>query len=182
MKIYKRGFVVLTMMLLFKIGFAQSGYPIDEDTKLITYTKVVELVNVTKTDVYNRALAWANLYYKNPAEVLREKSADDGKVVCKGRFKLMGEPDKKGFQKDEGNVQYTLTIEAKDGKYRYKLTEINWKQISYYPAERWMDTKNQYYNKSWDWNLKYSDEQITKLIAELNKYMTNPPKAKKDDW
>ncbi len=170
------------MLLMSQTVLAQKSYPVDEATKLITYSKVVELSGVSKADIYTRSLAWANTYYKNPADVIREKNADDGKVVCKGRFKLMSEPDKKGFQKDEGNIQYTLTVEAKDGKYRYKLTEINWKQVSYYPAEKWMDTQNQYYNKSWDWNLKYCDEQITQIIAELNKYMTNAPKAKKDDW
>ncbi|HNF31899.1 MAG TPA: DUF4468 domain-containing protein, partial [Bacteroidia bacterium] len=125
---------------------------------------------------------WINSYYKNPADVLRENDKANGKLLCKARFKLMGEPDKSGFQKDQGNVQYSLIIEAKEGKYRYKLTEINWKQPSYFPVERWMDTKNQYYTKDWDWNLKYTDEQSHKIIAELEKYMSNPPKVKKDDW
>jgi hypothetical protein len=156
--------------------------PIDADTKLITYVKVVEQPGLAKKDLFDRALAWVNSYYKNPADVLRENDGHAGKLVCKARFKLMSEPDKNGFQKDDGNVQYTLTIEAKEGKYRYKLTEINWKQPSYFPAERWMDTKNQNYSKTWEWYLKFTDEQVKKIVSDLEKYMLQPPKAKKDDW
>ncbi len=156
--------------------------PIDEETKLIAYTKVVEIAGVSKADLYSRALAWANKYYKNPAEVIREKDAAAGKMVCKARFKLMGEPDKKGFQSDDGNVQYTLTIEAKEGKYRYKLSEINHKQQSYFAAERWMDTKNQYYTKEWDFYLKETDEAAKGIVANLEKDMQQTPKVKKDDW
>jgi len=174
--------VVVAMLLVCNSIQAQNKYPIDESTKLITYSKVIEIPNTSKADLYSEHWHGQIHIYKNPADVIREKNAEDGKMVCKGRFKLMSEPDKKGFQKDEGNMQYTLTVEAKDGKFRYKLTEINWKQVSYYPAEKWMDTNNQYYNKSWDWNLKYSDEQIDKIIADLKKYMMHPPQVKKDDW
>ena len=177
--------LVTTLIVAFSVGRINSqavSYPVDNDSKLICYTKVKELAGVSKNDIFDRALGWINSYFKNPADVLRENDKANGKLLCKARFKLMGEPDKSGFQKDQGNVQYSLIIEAKEGKYRYKLTEINWKQPSYFPVERWMDTKNQYYTKDWDWNLKYTDEQSHKIIAELEKYMSNPPKAKKDDW
>ncbi|HCI58012.1 MAG: DUF4468 domain-containing protein [Bacteroidia bacterium] len=177
--------LVTSLIVVFSVGRINSqtvSYPVDNDSKLICYTKVKELAGVSKNDIFDRALGWINSYYKNPADVLRENDKANGKLLCKARFKLMGEPDKSGFQKDQGNVQYSLIIEAKEGKYRYKLTEINWKQPSYFPVERWMDTKNQYYTKDWDWNLKYTDEQSHKIIAELEKYMSNPPKVKKDDW
>ena len=177
--------IITSLIVAFSVSQINAqavSYPVDNDSKLICYTKVKELTGVSKNDIFDRALGWINSYYKNPADVLRENDKANGKLLCKARFKLMGEPDKSGFQKDRGNVQYSLIIEAKDGKYRYKLTEINWKQPSYFPVERWMDTKNQYYTKDWDWNLKYTDEQSHKIIAELEKYMSNPPKPKKDDW
>lgn len=174
-------FIFCMLLTPFFLHSQSLQLPIDEQSKLITYTNVVE-VNGPKTELYNRALSWANTFYKNPADVIREKDATAGKIVCKGRFKLMDEPDKKGFQKDQGNVQYTLTIEAKEGKYRYKLSELNWKQTSYYAAERWMDTKNQYYVKAWDFYLKYADENAKKIVADLEQAMKEGPKVKKDDW
>lgn len=171
--------------LLFVSTFAKAqspSLPTDDETKLFTYTKVVEVAGTNKNDLYNRALGWANKYYKNPADVIREKDAATGKIVCKGRFKLMGEPDKKGFQTDDGNVQYTLTIEAKDGKCRYKLTEINWKQQSYFAAERWMDTKAQQYSTEWAFYLKETDENVKAIVADLEKAVKEAPKVKKDEW
>ena len=55
--------------------------------ELITYTKVVEVASTNKTDLYNRGFAWANKFYKNPVDVIREKDAIAGKMVCKARFK-----------------------------------------------------------------------------------------------
>jgi len=69
--------------------------PIDESTKLITYTKVIDVTNQTKDVLFDRALAWAKGYYKNPTEVIREQNKEEGKIVCKGRYKIF----KSGRQK-----------------------------------------------------------------------------------
>lgn len=161
---------------------AQSTLPIDEDTKLITYSKVIDVTGTSKADLYNRGLPWANKYYKNPVDVIREKDPIAGKMVCKARFKLMSEPDKKGFQTNAGDVMYTLTIDFKEGKFRYKLTDINWQQLSYYPVEKWMNKSDQKYVAEWDFYLKQVDENANKIITDLTKAISEPPKVKKDDW
>jgi hypothetical protein len=176
--------LILSLVLAFISGKvnAQSSLPIDEDTKLITYTKVVEVTGTSKTDLYNRGFAWANKFYKNPADVIREKDAVAGKMVCKARFKLMNEPDKSGLQTNAGDVMYTLTIDFKEGKFRYKLTDINWQQLSYYPAEKWMNKNDQKWVPVWDFYLKEVDDNVKKIIADLTKAVSEAPKVKKDDW
>lgn len=156
--------------------------PIDEESKLFSYKKTNEVAGVSKNDLYNRAFAWANAYYKNPTDVIREKDMEKGKLVCKARYKIYNIPDKKGFSSDVGDVMYTLTIDLKDGKYRYEITNINLKGISYFAAEKWLDTKNQYYNNNWDYFLKQVDDNSKKIIADLEKSMATAPKVKKDDW
>jgi DNA-directed RNA polymerase beta' subunit len=162
---------------------AQANYPIDADSKLITYKKVIEVAGTSKADFYNRALTWANAYYKNPGDVLREKDAVAGKIVIKARFKFFHQPDKKTqLATDAGDVMYTLTLEFKDGRFRYVLTNINWQQKSAFPIETWMDKKNQYYTETWDYYLKETDETVKKILADLEKNVSTPPKVKKDDW
>ncbi|HKR04873.1 MAG TPA: DUF4468 domain-containing protein, partial [Bacteroidia bacterium] len=115
--------------------------PVNTETKLISYNKVVPVDSIDKNELYQRALNWANTFYKNPTDVIREKDPAAGKIVCKHRFKITNPPRKDGFVKDAGLVIYTLSLQFKDGRYKYDLTEINWKTISYYPIEKWMDTK-----------------------------------------
>lgn len=162
---------------------SSSKYPMNSETKLISYAKVVQADSADKNELYQRALNWANTFYKNPTDVIREKDPAAGKIVCKHRFKITNPPNKEGFEKDAGLVMYTLTIQLKDGRYKYELSEINWKQLSYYPAERWVDTGAAGYEKEYDHYLKLTDETAKKVIADLEKGMTiSTKKIKKDDW
>ena len=77
---------------------------------------------------------------------------------------------------------YTLTIECKEGKFRYILSSFNWQQVSAFPAEKWMDTKNQYYKPDWVGYLTQTDEMAKKLTADLEKAVITAPKVKKDEW
>lgn len=183
--------VIATLSLLSAtISLAQDAkrvipdIPVSPDSKLITYTKVVTAAGESQSELYKRAINWVNIFYKNPADVLREKDSVSGKIVCKHRFKIVNEADKKtGFIKDAGLVQYTLNLQFKDGRYKYELTEINWKQLSYYPIERWMDSKAAGYAKEYDYYLVQADETAKKIVADLEKGMTIPSvKPKKEEW
>jgi hypothetical protein len=179
---------LLIMFMSVAIASAQSSQtvkvkmPIDETSKLITYTSVTDVVGINKNDLFNRALSWANKYYKNPNEVIREKDSIEGKIVCKGRYKISNPPDKKGFSSDAGLVQYTLTLQFKDGKFKSVLTAINWKQDSYYPAEKWMDDKSAYYKTEFDFYLEQVNTESNKILSDLKKGASTTTAVKKDDW
>ncbi len=180
---------IICLLFLFTVIVAKAQntaapkMPVDEKTKLISYNKVVELSDVSSDDLYKRALNWANTYYKNPRDVIRENNRVDSKIVCKARFKVMNPPDKKGFSTEGGVVQYTLNLQFKDGRYKYDLTEVNWKQQSYYPIEKWMDTGNAYYKPEFAFYLKQVDDTAKEIISSLDKAVkTKPVPDKKDDW
>ena len=161
---------------------ATAKLPIDETSKLVTYAGVVEIAGIKADSLYNRALIWANTYFKNPADVIREKDQEAGKIVCKARYKIMNPPDKTGFQSEGGVVMYTMNLMFKDGRYRYEITEINWKQASYYPVEKWMDTENAYYKPEFASYLQQVDEKSKELVKDLDKGMKTTAPKKKDDW
>ncbi len=180
---YLFSFIVVLFCTNANAQSTSSKYPMNAETKLISYSKVVPADSVDKNELYNRALNWANTNYKNPTDVIREKDAAAGKIVCKHRFKITNPPNKDGFEKDAGLVMYTLTIQVKEGRYKYDLTDINWKQLSYYAIERWMDEKAAGYEKEYDYYLKQTDTTVKKVIADLEKAMTiSTRKVKKDDW
>lgn len=156
--------------------------PVDEKTGLITYSKVSEVSGTTSGTLYQRALEWANKHYKNPADVIRERDSVGGQITCKARFKIMNPADKKGVATDAGNVMYTLKIQFKDGRYRYELTEINWKQQSYYPCERWMDKTAAGYKPEFDYYLQQTDASVREALKSMEKALSTAPSAKTEDW
>lgn len=178
-------FVALILFLVsatFSIAQENTSLPLDAKTGLITFTKVNTIATVPASELFQRGLNWASTFYKNPTDVIRERDSVSGSLVCKARFKIMNPADKKHPTTDAGNVMYTLSIQLKEGRYRYELTAINWKQQSYYPAERWMDRKATTYQPVFESYLQQTEAEINKVLLSLEKAMSTPTAAKKDDW
>jgi hypothetical protein len=181
---------LILLIVLSLPSFAQKGkkeivmpaMPKNETTGLISYSGREEAATTAKSVLYERALAWANAFYKNPAEVIREKDPEKGKILIKGRYRIANEPDKKGVVTQAGNVMYTLTVEFKDNAWRYEITNMNWQQTSAFPIERWMDTASQSFTPNYPYYLTQTDEELRKVESSLKKAMTAGSKAKGDDW
>lgn len=185
----KNSFFLIAFVCFFFGSFAQKAtefkvpeMPIDGDSKLITYTEVVDVPGTSKSELYDRLLSWFNTFYKNPADVIREKDAENGRITGKARFKITNAPDKTGLKTDAGLVMYTITVNTKDSKFKYSISEINWKQPSYYPIERWTDKTSQMYSKNFDYYLFATDEYLRDTIGKLIETMKTAPKKKADDW
>lgn len=188
MRIYQTLVTAFIVMLsVVSTSFAQQKaivkLPVDEETKLFTYDKVQEVAGVSQAELYSRGLEWCLGYFKNPNDVIRERDSVGGKILCKARFNISNPADKKGLQTSAGMVQYTLTLMFKEGKYRAVLTEINWKQQSYYAIERWMDTSSQYYDEEkFNYYLQQTDEKAKEILKDLDKTMKTGEKVKSSDW
>ncbi|MBK7965786.1 MAG: DUF4468 domain-containing protein [Bacteroidetes bacterium] len=181
-----RSIIMLLMVLVLSpiANFAQenTSLPIDEKTGLISFTKVNEVANTTPTELYQRALTWASTFYKNPTDVIRERDSVNGSILCKARFKISNPADKKTPVTDAGNVMYSLKLQFKDGRYRYELNEINWKQQSYFAAERWMDKASSSYQPNFESYLQQTQTEVNRILTSLEKAMSTAPSAKADDW
>lgn len=173
--------LLLSVTVLAQENIQLPSMPVDEVSKLITYEKVTEVAGA-KEQLFEKALAWCSSYYKNPGDVIREQDMDAGKIVCKARYKIKNPEDKKGLATDAGNVMYTMTLEFKEGRYRCIITEINWKQQSYYPIERWQDTTAQSWKPEFAYYLQQVDETSKEVMKDLEKAMKTVAPVKKDDW
>lgn len=157
--------------------------PIDSITKLITYEKVVDVKGSTANILYNRINDWFHSYYKNPTEVIRENDSIKFRIVGKPRFRMSNPADKSGTKTDGGTVQYTITVAMKDNRFKYELTEFNWKQLSYYPSEKWMDTKSASYLPVYNDYLIQLDKTANEVINAVIQAATHDKSTKdKDAW
>jgi hypothetical protein len=183
-------FLAFVLVGSYFISYAQKeplttpfAVPIDTVSKLITYQAVIDVKGTAANVLYSRILNWFNTYYKNPTEVIRENDSVKFSITGKPRFKLDNPAGAEGSKLDGGTVQYTITVAAKDGRFRYELTEFNWKQLSYFPSERWLDTKAASYLPIYNDYLQQIDKNSAEVIKSLINAATHEKKGeKKDDW
>lgn len=181
---HKTFFLIAILLLSFQgISFAQDtvpNLPVDEKTGLITYREVVEVEGL-KSDLFNRAVYWINEYYKNPTDVTRVRDAESGEIKGLHRFKITNN-DEEGNRSDAGLVQYSFTIELKENRYRYTLTEFVFRQSSKIPVEKWLNKDDPQYNPYWGQYLTQIDDFAKSWIEALIQGMKPPVEDNDDDW
>ncbi len=179
--------IKLTLLLtVFSFGLLFTSYgqtsklPIDEETGKITYKEVVQ-VEGTKEDLFNRSISWINSFYKNPLDVTRERNLANGVVKGLHRIKIKN-TDEEGNITDAGMVQYEFSLQFKDGRYRYILTDFILKRGSKIPVEKWLNKKDPQYNSNWPSYLKQIDDFAQNWITSLKEGMQPPAEKVVEDW
>ena len=141
-------------------------FMIDESTEKVVYQGVVQQKG-PKDAQYDKALAWATKYYKNPSDVLREKDREKGSLKAKARFYVFYTDPKKGTKTRTHTIEYLLTVQFKEGRYRYEITNIIYKATSYQGIEQWIDDNKKQYSYATASYLVQVDEELNKLINQL---------------
>lgn len=154
--------------------------PIDENTNLVTYREVVQMAGSSDV-LYERALAWANKYYKNPMAVIRKKDKPSGIIECVSNIPIYTLAKDGTTRTGAGYVYYTLTIEARENRYRYTITNLYKKEAAQYPIEKWLDkTRPEWTVVRYD-HLHQIDEVVRKLMEDIEEGMV-PEKVIIDEW
>ncbi|MDR1793396.1 MAG: DUF4468 domain-containing protein [Bacteroidales bacterium] len=153
--------------------------PIDENTKLVTYKKVVPMDGKPE-ELYQRALKWANTYYYNPLTVVKEDKAAH-KIKCVSNIKITTLAKDGVTPVLAGYVYYTLTIEARDNRYRYTITELQQRETTNIPIEPWLDSTSKGWTVVRYDHLNQIHEAVTALMASIEQGM-QPEKVITDEW
>ena len=154
---------------------------VDAKTNLIIYSEVPEVPG-TKDELFDRAMKWGSGNYKNFAEKLRKQDKPAGSMEIFARFPFYAY-DKKGNKTTsrQGLAQYTLTIMFKDGRYKYTVTDLNFKATSYQPLEAWLDREDPN-ARNHSFYLTDIDAEIVETIDSLKKAMAFADAKSEDDW
>lgn len=103
--------------------------PIDSITNLITYQEVVKVEGITKDELYIRAREWFAKTFVSAQDVIQMDDKASGKIIGKG--------SSSGFYSILMSIipyslTYTVSITAKDGRYRYEISPF---LVDGYPTE-----------------------------------------------
>ena len=159
--------------------------PRDPDSKMVTYTGVVEVLGATQAQLYSRAFEWVAKRYNSAKDVVQMQDKESGKIVVKGLTTAY-------FKGHEfGAVTHTFSIYVKDGKYKYDVTDlrhealINGNDYSYGNFEQ---AEPNYIpgafkaaaKKAWVDMQRTTDEDVKAAVASLMATMTAKTKDKSD--
>jgi hypothetical protein len=187
MKFIKRMLVVAVVFFTGQAAWGQKtaynsfpDMPRDTNTKLVSYRGVVTQIGSSE-ELYERAVKWANNYFPNPTVTIQKADKIGGVLVCLPSTKITTLATDGKTSVYAGIVYYTLTIEAREGRYRYTITDIYKREQVQYPIEKWFDTtKGEWTAVRYD-HLHQIDQAIKKLIADLEEGM-KPEKVIIDEW
>ncbi|MCR4680380.1 MAG: DUF4468 domain-containing protein [Bacteroidales bacterium] len=153
--------------------------PIDERTNLVTYQEVVKEEGSPKV-LYERALKWVKKYYKNTDEVIKKADAENYTLDLRSSVRIFSTL-KDGTKMQKNIVYYNLKLQCREGRYRYTITNFNEKAASAAPIENWFKSESPYWSPSqYEW-LNQINEQIVKLIENLEEGM-EPEEVFEDEW
>ena len=162
-------------------GVKELTLPVDPDTKLITYSKIIE-VTANKDSLFKKGQIWFKKFYKNPTSVIRETDTLNGKISGKHQIKILNPADKKGIQTMKGIVQYSVTTFYKENKVKIVLSELNLNATSYSPIEKWQDKTAKDFSTQNYFYLEQIDKQMKDILADFEKSIKEQTKGKKDVW
>lgn len=91
------------------------------DGKII-YQSVIELPGRTQIELYKNSKQWFVDYFKSSKDVIQNDDKESGKVIGKGIIFVYL---KTTFFSQTISDKITIQIDCKDGKYRYKIYDIN---------------------------------------------------------
>ena len=175
---------VVLFLLVIVNGFTQTTQyapqmPLDPDSKKITYREVVSQ-DGNKDILYDRGAEWLRSYYVNPGSVTKVQDKVNGKIEGTGRLRIYYVDDN-NTRIDAGIILYDLSLEFKENRYRYTLTNFTVKAESRIPVEKWLNKSDPAYNPRWDSYLYQVDTIMHSLIVNLKAGM-KPKVIKKDEW
>jgi len=115
----KTKFILVFILFANRTVFAQGS-----TDSTLSYSKVEYVDSTLKSsELFTRAREWFALTFRSSNDVIQLEDKQNGKLIGKGAFKytsriLYGSEGTKGW------VYYTLTIQVKDGRYKFDLTNF----------------------------------------------------------
>lgn len=165
----KRFVMLFVAMILILPGCGRMVKVPDQERMI----RQVYSVGLTKDGIYDRALEWCANKLASVNDDIVVKDKEKGRIIAKGTGKYSEYFD---FLVDR-EFSYTITIEAKDG--RYRVTYDNF--IVYYDERQLKSSKAEF-----KFEINKIKKQIDKLLVDLRDYvsggMAEKEIKKEEEW
>lgn len=172
-------FILSMLFIVPGVSRAQSLTP-DPETNKFQYQETVSIDSLSKDDLYERAKEWMTNYFKTNKFDVNDKA--NYTLGHEGNFQVSYTYDFK--YKSENTVLFTLTLNEKDGKYRYTISDF--KIYDNKTGPKTAQPLEVYYpkmktNTKKEFTANFTQE-VNKLIENLKAGMAAAKQEDKEDW
>lgn len=91
--------------------------PRHSETGRFQYQGVAPVEGATSSELYSRAKAWVATAYRSAKDVIQLDDPNAAKLIVRGNFHV-------AVYTNDAWIRHTLTVEVKDGRFRYTLTDF----------------------------------------------------------
>lgn len=160
----------------------------------LTYTDVVQVDSISKSQLYNRARIWFATTYNSANDVIQIENKDEGEIIGKAIMKYNPNVNFASEQ-TKGNIKYTIKIYVKDGRYKYEITDFIHDPYGNHfgkssvglitTEEECPNPKPKpkgWSNKVWKDIKTQIEDNINSILSSLKEGMGKISETKKDDW
>lgn len=151
----------------------------------VTYSEVVQADSLSQAQIYARIHHWLANSYRSAKDVVQVADKERGEVIGKGFATATWQVTFYSFQPVD--VWHTVTVQAKDGKYRYQFTDFT---VDYTtaatqygpgvhvrkPLEEWLPNREKQMAKFYP----QVDAEVQRMVSELKAAVASGAAA--DDW
>ncbi len=160
----------------------------------LTYTEIVKVDSVSKSELYNRAKIWFATTYNSANDVIQMENKDEGEII--GRAIITYSPTVYfASEQTRGVIKYTVKLFVKDGRYKYEITDFIHDPYGnkYGKSSMGLITTNDecpnpkpsakgWSNKVWADIKALIEENMISLISSIKQGMTKKNESNNDDW
>ena len=159
---------------------ARPAFPIDETTKLVTYTDVIQVPGVVKDSLYNVAMEWMKSFYKSPSQAIKSQSKEEGVIEIKHQFQLTRE--EKGQTVKAAMIEYDMTLQFRDGRFKYTVTKLRVQGPSYFGVEKWINEEEYAKDANVTSYLVQIEDFMVTLTESLDSELRPAAPQKEEEW
>jgi len=156
------------------------SFPIDDETELVTYTEVIQVPGISDDSLYNLAMKWIKDFYKMPSQVIRTQDKEAGRIEIYHGF-YISRTEKNQTMK-AGMIHYYLTLQFKDGRFKYTITKVNLEGTTYFGIEKWINEEKYMEDENVPGYLTQIDEFMMTLIGSIESEIRPVAPKKEEDW
>jgi hypothetical protein len=178
---YMKYLIALSIFLgLSVLCSAQTGLPSDPETNKISWQETIPLDSITRDEMFDRCKRWLAHYYKIESFSIDSKvsytiaAAPDFSISLTYDFKY----------KSKNDINYTITLNQKEGKYRVTITDFKFYKVS--SGKNTQIPLEQAYAKMTSQNKGETTTQvkaeIEKVLEDLKVFMVKGYVKTQDDW
>jgi hypothetical protein len=110
--------IFLLLVLFIPTVCLCQNFPLNDQGR-IEYTEVIAIDSSSADDLYKRAKLFISNNFKNPGEVIGVDDFNNKIIVINGTFTT-----------EPGHIKFKATLQFKDGRYKYSVTDLTHKFIN----------------------------------------------------